>query len=209
MSGPGFIGYLIGYAIAFAIFAIIAVLHKRMWIRRAHKLAAQSDIALPGPLAGRVARLLRDESLFGQLVTMLTGPLLTATVVGGLAHRNWAAWFPPILVGLPLYWAIFCFVLSLWPRWKASGGYRVTHLGGLPVRQAFTPAEFTAVIIGAELSAALGAWGLWYVAAPAVWWLAFAATLAVLIAVSLLLARVFRQGRRLWRRAWLERDVSG
>jgi len=28
------------------------------------------------------------------------------------------------------------------------------------------------------------------------------------IAVALLLARVFRQGRHLWRRAWLERDAS-
>jgi hypothetical protein len=92
------------------------------------------------------------------------------------------AWFPWILAGLPLYWAILCFVLSLWPRWKASGGYRVAHLGGSRVRQAFTPAEFTAVVIGAVLSAALGAWRLWYVAAPVTWWLACAAALAAAFA---------------------------
>ena len=292
MSMHYFVGDLIGYPIAFAIHAVIAVLRRQVWIRRAHKLAARSDIALPGPLAGRVARFLRNEFLFGQLVTVLAVPLLTAVLVGAEAHRNWATWFPPILAGLPLYWAILCFVPSLWPRWKASGGYRVAHLGSLPVRQAFTPAEFTAVVIGAVLSAALGAWGLWYVAAPATWWLACAAALAaafaawhyaatslmnrpssasdaielgwddllrfrqaraltavtawapaifvylmdcmmssafaqkmtapgevgyqvqwwpviVLIAVGLLLAQVFRQGRHLWRRAWLERDGGG
>jgi hypothetical protein len=177
-----FAGYLMGYAIASVINAVIAVLRKHMWIQRAHKLAARSDIALPGLLAGRAARFLRDEFLFGQLVTVLTVPFLVAVLVGDEAHRYWATWFPWILAGLPLYWAVVCFVLSLWPRWKASGGYRVTHLGRLPVRQAFTPAEFTAVVVGAVLSAALGAWGLWYVAASATWWLACAAALAAAFA---------------------------
>lgn len=292
MSMDYFVGSLIGYSIAFVIHAVIAVFRKRMWIRRAHKLAARSDIALPGPFADRIARFLRNEFLLGQLLTVLTTPLLVATVVGADAHQNWAARFPWILVGLPLYWATFCFVISLWPRWKASGGYRVTHLGSLPVRQAFTPAELIAVVIGAILSTALGAWGLWYVAAPATWWLACAAALAaafatcryaatsimnrpsrasdaielgwddllrfrqvrgvtagtawgpaafmylidcmmssaffqkttapgevsyqirwwpiiVPIVVGVLLFQVFRQGRHLWRRAWLERDGGG
>ena len=293
MSMHFFAVYLMGYAIAFVISAVVAVLRKHMWIQRAHKLAARSDIALPGLLAGRVARFLRDEFLFVQLVTVPAVPLLAAMVVGAEAHRNWATWFPWILAVLPLYWAISCFVISLWPRWKASGGYRVTHLGRLPAFQAFTPAEFTAVVIGAVLSAALGAWGLWYVAAPATWWLACAAALAaafaawryaatslmnrpssasdaielgwddllrfrqvravtsgaawapaifvylidcmmssafvqkttvpagevgyevrwwpiiVPIAVGLLLAQVFRRGRHLWRRAWVERDGGG
>jgi hypothetical protein len=287
-----FLASLFAAAIGAVVVVTILGLDKQRWISLARKLGARSDIALPGPLADRVARFLRNESLFGQLVTALATPLLVAIIAGGDAHRNWAAWFPWILAGLPLCWALFCFVLSLWPRWTASGGYRVAHLGSLPVRQAFTPAEFTAVGIGAVLTAALGAWGLRYVAAPATWWLACAAALAaafaawryaaaslmsrpssasdtielgwddllrfrqvravtvytawapaifvyltdcmmssafvqqttapgmvsyqvqgwpilVPIAVGLLLAWVFRQGRHLWRRAWLERDGVG
>jgi hypothetical protein len=297
MSRDEFIGSLIGSAIVFVIGAVIVPPRKHMWIKRAHKLAASSDIALPGLIADRVARFLRDEFLFGQLVTLLTLPPLVTVLAGDQAHRYWARWFPWILAGLPLYWAIVCFVLSLWPRWKASGGYRVTHLASLPVRQAFTPAELTAVIIGAVFGAAFGAWGLWYVAAPTTWWLVCAAAWAAAFAAShyaatsvmnrpssasdeielgwedvlrfrqvrsitaavawaptiflylidwlmssafgrettahcaagvcevsyqvqlwpifaplvagLLLSRVFRQGRQLWRRAWLERGGSG
>src|SRR5215469_12544118 len=121
MSMHFFVVYLMGYAIAFVISAVVAVLRKHMWIQRAHKLAARSDIALPGPLAGRVARFLRDEFLFGQLVTVLATPPLSAVIVDAGMNRNWAVWFPWILAGLPLYWVIVCFVISLWPRWKASG----------------------------------------------------------------------------------------
>jgi hypothetical protein len=38
-------GHLIGYAIGFAILAVIAAFRRDMWVQRAHKLAAQSNIA--------------------------------------------------------------------------------------------------------------------------------------------------------------------
>lgn len=184
MNGHYFVDSVIWFAIASVIIGVIAVPRKHVWIKHAHKLAASSDIALPGLMAGRVARFLRDEFLFGQLVGLLTVPPLVAVLSGDQPHRYWVRWFPWILAGLPLYCAIFGFVQTLWPRWKASGGYRVTHLGSLPVRQAFTPAEFTAVIIGAVFGAAFGAWGLWYVAAPGTWWLACSAAWAVAFAAS-------------------------
>ncbi len=39
--------------------------------RRAHRLARRSDIALPEPLTGRVARFLRDAWLSGMLPSLL------------------------------------------------------------------------------------------------------------------------------------------
>ncbi len=69
--------------------------------------------------------------------------------------------------------------MSLWPRWKASNRYRVTHLGRMSARHAFTPAEFATVILGAVLGLALSAWGLRYVAASAMLWLACAAASGV------------------------------
>lgn len=176
------VGYLIGYAVGFAILAVIAAFSRDMWVQRAHKLAAQSNIALPGQLAGRVARFLRDEFLFGQLIMVAVIPLTDAVIVGNGEQRHWAAWFPWILAGLPLFWIIYTFVASAWPRWKASGENRVTHLTHVSVRQAFTEAELTAVVIGAVSTAALGVWGLWRAAAPAMWWLACAAALAAAVA---------------------------
>jgi hypothetical protein len=173
---------LVGYAIAYVIGAVVMGTHRSWWLRRAHKLAAQSDIALPGPLAGRVARFLRNESLFGQLVNVAAVPLVLTALRGGEEHQDWAAWFPWVLAGLPLYSIVVLFAFTVWPRWKASSGHRVTHLGSLRVRQAFTSAEYTTVAFGTVLSAALGAWGLRYVAAPALWWLAWAATMAVTFA---------------------------
>jgi hypothetical protein len=179
MSAQYFVDLLTGYAVGIGIFVVVAALGKQRWIRQAHKLAAQSDIALPGLLVGPIARFLRNEFLFERLVTVLASALTATVLVGAEAHQYSATWFPAVLAGVPLFSAIVCFVLSLWPRWKASGGYRVTHLSGLTVSRAFTPAEFTAVLTGAVLTVALGAWGLWRVGAPATWWLACAAAMAV------------------------------
>jgi hypothetical protein len=184
MSAQQFVDHQVGYLIGFTIIAAILLPRRRLWVKRAHKLAVQSDIALPGPLVGRIARFLRNEILFSQLIVALTVPLLDAVLFYSLAHRNRAAWHPWILVGVPLYWAAACLALSLWPRWKASDEYRVTHLGTLPVQRAFTTAEFAAVNAGLVVSAALTAWGLWYAAASPIWWLACAIALTGAVAVG-------------------------
>jgi hypothetical protein len=157
-------------------------LDKQGWARSARKLAAWSDIALPGPLAGRVARFLRGQYLAWQLGYALIFPLMWTAMSSGGEPGFWAAWFPWFLAGVPLFCAVHGFAVGLWPRWQAPGGYRVTHLGSSSVRQAFTPAEVTALVIGVACSAAAGAGGLWYIRAPATWWLACAATMAAALA---------------------------
>lgn len=179
MSAQHVIASLIGYCIGLAIFSPVFLLRRQMWLRRADKLARQSDIALPSWIEDRVARFLRYEFLYGQFMTVLTVPVLSTLLVIPVAQRNWAQWFPWIVVGFPLYWTVVSFAMSLWPRWKASSPHRVTHLGRMSARHAFTPAEFAAVLLGAVLSLALSAWGLRHVVAPATWWLACAAAFGV------------------------------
>jgi hypothetical protein len=175
MIAQHFLGSLIGYSIGFAILAVFSLLRRQMWLRRADRLARQSGIALPLWIEDRVARFLRNEFFFGQFVALLTTPALSTLVVATMAGGNWGKWLPWILVSIPLYLIVVGSVTSLWPRWKASSRYRVTHLGSVSTRHAFTSAEFAAVVIGAILGLALSAWGLRHVAAPATWWLAFAA----------------------------------
>ena len=182
MTADHFLGALIGYSIGAAISGLIMLiflLRRQMWLRRADKLARQSNIALPLWIEYQVAGFLRNESLFAWLVTMLTLPVTNTVIAYSVVDQNWAKWFPWTLVGLPLYWAVLGYVLSLWPRWKASNRYRVTHLVSRSVRDAFTLAEFAALILGVVLGLALGAWGLRHVAAPATWWLAGAAAFGV------------------------------
>jgi len=162
-----FIGTGIGYSLA----ALFMAFRRRSWTRRAHKLAASSDIALPDPLAPRVARFLRDEFLFGLLVTWVSvAPLVGILTPDGRQHLA-AQSFPWILAGLPLACVCMSYALTVWPRWRASGASRVTHLGRMTIRQAFTPAEATVAVLGAALAAVTGGWGLWLAAAPAWWWI--------------------------------------
>jgi hypothetical protein len=177
-----FLAALAAVAIASVAGGTILGLDRQRWIRLARKLAERSDIALPGPLAGRVARFLRGQFLVGQLGFALAFALVWTAVLSGGEPGFWAAWFPWFLAGVPLSCAVYGFARGLWPRWQAPGGYRVTHLGSLSIRQAFTPAEVTALVIGVACSAAAGPWGLWYIRAPATWWLAYAAAMAAALA---------------------------
>lgn len=161
----------IGTGIGYSLLVLFMAFRRRSWIRRAHKLAASSDIALPDPLAPRVARFLRNEFLFGLLVTWVSvSPLIG--ILTPYARRYMAAQsFPWILAGLPLACVCLSYALTVWPRWRASGASRVTHLGHMTIRQAFTPAEATVAIFGVVFAAVTSGWGLWQVAAPAWGWI--------------------------------------
>ena len=176
-----FLGALIAAAIASVVGVTILGLDKQRWGSLAGRLAARSDIALPGPLAGRVARFLRGQFVVGQLGYALVLPLAWTAVFNGDEPGFWAAWFPWFLAGVPPISVVVGFVGGRWPRWQASGEYRVTHLGTLSIRQAFTPAEVTALVTGVGCGAAAGAWGLWYIRAPAAWWLACTAAMAAAV----------------------------
>lgn len=274
------IGLGIGYFLMIPCYAFVAF-RDSMWIKRAYRLAGQSNIALHAHLAGRVARFLRAQYLFSVPVLSMVIVVFEFAVIGdNTRQRDWTSRFPWILAGMPLFYTAYLFAATLWPRWKASGARRVTHLRTMPVREAFTPAEFAMVLIGPVFGVAFGAWGLWRVDAPALWWvacqLAFGAGLLawwyaarhimnrpssasdegelgwddllrfravrdltvgaawlpplvllliddfmswqldqehslqlwpylVIIVAGLHLYRTFRQGRQLWRQAWLER----
>lgn len=185
MIARSFIPYLIGYFGLGVIVVPILLLRRQTWVHRADRLARQSDIVLPLWIEDDVIRFLRYEFLYSQLVTALILPPMNLVTGFLVAPQNRAHWLPWFLIGLPLYWTVVSFLISLGPRWKASTRYRVTHLGRMSVRHAFTPSEFAAVIIGAVLSVALTAWALRHAAAPATWWVACAAAFGVAFAVWL------------------------
>jgi len=284
MNAQHVIASLIGTGIGYGLLMLIVWFRRRFWERKAHKLAADSDIALPAHLVRRVARFLRAQYVF-VLAGLWPIMALESTAFGPSGRpADWALSLPPVVTGLPVLVAVCVALLAAGPRWKASGARRVTHLGGLSVRHAFTASELAAVVMGAMFAVAFGAWALWRVGAASAWWAASAATFgcaaaacwylakdvmnrpssasdeielgwddlfrfqharAIIInaawlptiillfldswvssqlskpptielwpifattAVALLLVLVFRQGRRLWRRAWLEPDGFG
>ncbi len=79
--------------------------------------------------------------------------------------------------------------MSLWPRWRASGETRVTHLGHLDLRSAFTSVEGVLLAAGVVATAAAGGWGLWRVGTDPGWLVAWALALAIGGAVWWRLAR--------------------
>jgi hypothetical protein len=152
---------------------------RRHWLKQAHKLARNSDIALPPHLEQRVARFLREQYVFGLLVSWLVVPPLVTVSVSPLDYHTraaWLRWYPWAFAGMPAFWILFALIVSAWPRWRASNRGRVTHLGNpLSVRQAFTPGEHATLVIGVLGGLALGAWGLWRLHAPVSYWVVCAA----------------------------------
>lgn len=85
----------------------------------------------------------------------VSGPISSPVTQTSRSRRTWNAGSPATCA-------------SAWPRWRASGKGRVAHLGNpLSLRQAFTPGEQAALMIGVLGGLALGAWGLWRLNAPA------------------------------------------
>lgn len=179
MSAGQYIAIAIGSGVAFAFAGLLLAFRDSTWARRAHKLAAKSDMALPGPLVPKVARFLRDSWLFGSLMLWICEPLVLTAVGGPYDRPDSTRWLPWVVTGLPILMAGFAYALTVWPRWKASGSTRVTHLRRLTVRQAFTFSEASVTIAGVVIATAAGGWGLWLASAPVWRWAAFAAACGV------------------------------
>lgn len=173
-------GLVLTDGIGYAVVAGLLAVRRRCWLRGAHKLAARSGLALPPHLEGRVAGYLRRGQLLSVAAVWICLPLVTAISDASPGDgRYWARQLPWLAVAVPLASGALGYLPSLWPRWKASGATRVTHLTRLPVRQAFTGAEVTVAAICAGLAVLAGGWGLLTAAAPAWSWAAFAASCAL------------------------------
>jgi hypothetical protein len=184
-----FIASLIEVGIGGGLLTVFFWFRTQMWERRAHRLAARSDIALPAHLVRPVARFLRAQYAFTVPSVWLTTALEVSVSGPGYRQTDWALILPPVVAGLPVALAACMAALAAGPRWKASGARRVTHPGSVPVRQAFTASELAAVVIGAMFAVAFGAWGLWRVGAVPAWWAASAATFGCAAAASWYVAK--------------------
>jgi hypothetical protein len=178
MMGQLLARYL-GFSIGYAIGALVMWFDKRHWLKRAHKLARNSGITLPPYLERRVARFLWEQYVFGLSWNWLIGPPVITAFTLSLGYDTraaWLRWYPWVFGGMPAFWMISALFISAWPRWRASGSGRVTHLGRpMSVRQAFTPVERATLVIGVPGGLVLGAWGLWRLDAPLSYWVLCAA----------------------------------
>ncbi|MBO0823884.1 MAG: hypothetical protein J2P27_08505 [Actinobacteria bacterium] len=172
---------VVGSVLAYGSVAVVMERNPSRWSRMAHKLAANSDIALPEPLVGRVARFLRAQARLAGLAGPITA--ITVALVPPEKQMNWAVWLPWVVAGLPLVSAGSCYALARWPRWTVSGLGLVTHRRSVQLRQAFTSAEVTVTVVGALVAAAAGSWGLRLVRATPLWWDAWVAAYAVAVLV--------------------------
>lgn len=180
-----YVGNVAGVFIGFGLGALLYAFRRRLWARRAHRLARRSDIALPEPLTGRVARFLRDAWLSGMLPSLLVLPLFwwPLTIYNpDRGPHQFAHSYPWFVTAFPVLGIVSSFLSTLWPRWRASGARRVTHLGQVSVGQAFTPVEAVVAVIGATLAAITCLWGLLLVAAPPWWWVVFMAAYGAAVA---------------------------
>jgi hypothetical protein len=182
MSAGTYQAAAIGVGIGCTVAGLLPACRRNYWVRKAEKLASRSDIALPGPLIPKVARFLRKGQLSGLLVVWIFAPLMMAALGDPYGRRDWGRWLPWLVIGLPILTAGFSYAETVWPRWKASGSSRVTHLRRLKVREAFASLEANMTILGAILAASAGGWGLWLASAPTWWWAAFAAASGVSLA---------------------------
>lgn len=153
--------------------AMIAAARRDPWYRRAHRLAARSDLALPEEFAGRIARFLRRQHLVLTFLAALSTATATAVIGASFDQpHTWAQLFPWIATALPALSAGMSWAWTRWPRWRPSG--TLTYVRDLSVRQAFSVAECTVTWIGAAGAVIAGVSGLWLVTAPGWWWIAFA-----------------------------------
>jgi hypothetical protein len=173
MMGQLLARYL-GFGIAYAITVLIMTFDRRHWLKQAHNLARNSDIALPPYLEWQVARFLREQYVFGLAFNWLVVPPLVTAYAWPLDYQTraaWLRWYPWAFAGMPTLWILFALIVSAWPRWQASGRGRVTHLGNpMSVRQAFTPVEHATLVMGVLGGLTLGGWGLWRLHAPISYW---------------------------------------
>jgi hypothetical protein len=182
VTGARFVVGLISFGIGVVATGLIFWCRRSFWVRKAHRLAVDSDIALPSAIEVRIVRLLRREYLVA-LALMPPGWII-GTTVASMSPDTLFRWYPWIVTAPPVSVIVIGFVCTLWPRWTGSDERRVTHQRRLTPRGAFTDAEFAILLLGVVTGAGAGSWGLWRVHAGFGWW-------AVLLVTFMAAARIW------------------
>jgi hypothetical protein len=161
-----FVGYAIGSGVV-----LLVGLRIKPWNKRAHRLAAASDIALPSLVEDKVARFLRSEMLYGYLILLPLLILFNSMTIGVRERRYWVQWYPWVMIALPAILISFAFVAALWPRWNPSGRVRMSHLSqSASPSQVFAGSEAITLIFGVAVTLASGFWGISRTGASVAWW---------------------------------------
>ncbi len=147
--------------------------HKSRWIKRARRLAAQSNIELPARLEDRVARRLRNEVFVSMaLFPLIYVPVFIFPLRIGLRNAEYGTtWIPRLTVLLPMLLVCYGFVSVVVARWNIPSTTRVSHLRQIRLREAFTPTESITLVAGACATLGVSVWGLSLVHASTGWWI--------------------------------------
>jgi hypothetical protein len=161
---------------------------KKVLFKRAYRMATSSNLELPPRLVDHVLRFLRRQYVtcfIASWVTVILINVLFSVFSPGHGPRFWARWLPWLIIVVPVLSIVFSFLMSAWPRWRASGAPRITHAKTLSPNDAFTRTEYAVVVLGWILSSLASAWllrhfhaatGTWFVWAGSmclslvVWW---------------------------------------
>lgn len=162
------------FGVEFSVLTLAMAGHSGTWTRRALKLAANSDIALPEPLVPVVARFLRNTSLAALPATWLIAASLSELSSPAKVARS----IPWVVATFPVLTTGFLFLLTCWPRWNNAGPRGMSHANPVPIRRVFTRTEWAVVVVGVMVAAASDAWGLRKVSASVLWWTVSAVGLA-------------------------------
>jgi hypothetical protein len=200
---PFFKWFLIAWVVETSIFLLIFN-HKSRWIKRARRLAAQSNIELPPRLEDRVARRLRNEVFVSiALFPLIYVPMFVFSLRIGLRNAEyWTTWIPRLTVLLPLLLVGYGFVSVMVGRWNSPGTTRVSHLRQIRLREAFTPTESITLVAGACATLGVSVWGLSLVHAGMGWWI------LDLVAVALAALLWWRMEEAFMRRPSMASDVT-
>lgn len=151
---------------------LLIVNSQKRWLARAHRLALESGVNLPGRLEDRVAKRLRNEGLSAYLFfPLIFAPMELLSFKSTLRNDTyWATWFPRIAMLLPIFGVFVSISTVVVARWNNPGPTRLSHFRKIRLREAFTAAETYTLVIGIGATGAVVAWGLSQVSSPIHWW---------------------------------------
>jgi hypothetical protein len=177
-----------GFALLSLALWVRAFRRKSRWRARAHKLARQVDLALPGHLEPFVMRYIRNQWAFCAVFTGLGVVLLNLAFrahPGGLTSSP-VAWSGALIAmaGYPLVILLGIIVPASIVRWRARGTVRLAHVQRLSVNDVTNLPERVGAVAFVVASCAVSALGYWRAAPSAQAWTWVAPASVVLVAAA-------------------------